>query len=117
MKTCETCRYWEIIGSETIKAGHCTCMPPQVVSADGKTLWPITRAESGCGEHRDKPALDSAFGLNRFLQDRVAYESVIANWIDYSTDPTVVSNRDMRDWFRDCVARAEAYYRGEEQRR
>ena len=113
MPTCETCRFWEIIGSEKIKAGHCTCMPPQVVSADGKTLWPITRAESGCGEHRAKPESGANVRLSQFYQDRVAFLHVLERWIDSGAHQCGLDARDMQRWFRDCVDKAEAHYRGE----
>lgn len=57
MDSCETCRFWRILGAvNEPKKCHSTAPSPSLT--EGKAKWPITGKEEWCGEyeHEDKAA-------------------------------------------------------------
>lgn len=51
---CATCQFWFLHDArgDTV-LGHCRRQSP-IVSQDGRTLWPRTKQEFGCGQWRKR---------------------------------------------------------------
>lgn len=51
---CATCQFWHIHDARgELVLGHCRRQSP-IVTQDGRTLWPRTKQEFGCGQWRKR---------------------------------------------------------------